>query len=119
LLTDLLRITPVQLDARGRWHDAAIAHALLEADVIVFGSPPIKSIAFDAFRSSTRGRSWRWRAGVSRLGRRACPTVAHAPVRVRVHALADAALFGLLAGHAGSAPCRRASVMPKRSLLSP
>jgi hypothetical protein len=31
-LADLWRITPAQIDARGRWHDAAIAQALMQSE---------------------------------------------------------------------------------------
>src|SRR5688572_13535209 len=52
---DVWRITPTQVDARGRWHDAAIAQALVQSDGIVFGCPTLMGMVSAPFKAFMEG----------------------------------------------------------------
>src|SRR5512134_1111123 len=56
----LLRITAAQIDARGRWRDAAISAALQDADGIVFGSPTLMGMISAPFKAFMEGAFQPW-----------------------------------------------------------
>lgn len=60
--TDLLRITPAQVDARGRWRDAAISAALQAADGIIFGCPTLMGMVSAPFKAFMKGAFAPWAA---------------------------------------------------------
>jgi len=57
---DLLRITPAQVDARGRWRDAAISAALQDADGIIFGCPTLMGMVSAPFKAFMEGAFAPW-----------------------------------------------------------
>jgi NAD(P)H dehydrogenase (quinone) len=59
-LVDLWRITSAQIDARGRWHDAAIAQALVQSDGIVFGCPTLMGMVSASFKAFMEGAFQPW-----------------------------------------------------------
>jgi NAD(P)H dehydrogenase (quinone) len=59
---DLLRITPAQIDARGRWRDAPISAALQDADGIVFGCPTLMGMVSAPFKAFMVGAFQPWAA---------------------------------------------------------
>jgi NAD(P)H dehydrogenase (quinone) len=59
-MAELWRITPAQVDARGRWHDAAIAQALVQSDGIVFGCPTLMGMVSAPFKAFMEGAFRPW-----------------------------------------------------------
>lgn len=57
---ELLRIVPSQINARGRWHDAAISARLQEADGIVFGCPTLMGMVSAPFKAFMEGAFQLW-----------------------------------------------------------
>lgn len=57
---ELLRITPAQIDARGRWRDATISAALDRADGIVFGCPTLMGMVSAPFKAFMEGAFQPW-----------------------------------------------------------
>lgn len=60
--TELLRITPAQIDASGRWRDAPISAALHDADGIVFGCPTLMGMVSAPFKPFMKGAFQPWAA---------------------------------------------------------
>jgi multimeric flavodoxin WrbA len=58
--SQLLRITAAQIDANGRWRDAAISSALQEADGIVFGCPTLMGMVSAPFKAFMEGAFQPW-----------------------------------------------------------
>jgi NAD(P)H dehydrogenase (quinone) len=56
----LLRITPAQIDARGRWRDEPISAALQDADGIVFGCPTLMGMVSAPFKAFMEGAFQPW-----------------------------------------------------------
>ena len=56
----LLRITPAQIDVRGRWRDAQISAALHDADGIVFGCPTLMGMVSAPFKAFMEGAFQPW-----------------------------------------------------------
>jgi NAD(P)H dehydrogenase (quinone) len=57
---ELLRITPSQIDARGRWHDAALSASLQESDGIIFGCPTLMGMVSAPFKAFMEGAPQPW-----------------------------------------------------------
>jgi len=57
---ELLRITPAQVDARGRWHDPALSASLQDADGIVFGCPTLMGMVSAPFKAFMEGAFQPW-----------------------------------------------------------
>lgn len=57
---ELHRIVATQLDAKGRWQDAAISEAMLRADGVIFGCPTLMGMVSAPFKAFMEGAFHPW-----------------------------------------------------------